>query len=102
MNSLEARVATFKPPLGTRDVIKVTDVVPLASYSWIEAKIPTIAVPGAILATDSKECSDTPFRSLSQVRLVFGRTPTQDESQQTLVLLSLIKILTAWAGPRLP
>ncbi|TDL14082.1 hypothetical protein BD410DRAFT_810016 [Rickenella mellea] len=43
---LGEEVLQFTPPSSSNGV-KITDVRPVASYSWIEAPIPTIAVPGS-------------------------------------------------------
>jgi hypothetical protein len=43
---LEELVKKFDPATNVRDVVKITDVQPVASYSWIEANSPTIAIPG--------------------------------------------------------
>ena len=39
-------VTKFTQSTGALSPVKITNVKPLASYSWIEARTPTIAVPG--------------------------------------------------------
>lgn len=47
LKDLGDKVAKFKRSTGTLSPVEVTNVKPIASYSWIEAATPTIAVPGS-------------------------------------------------------
>ncbi|KAG2740740.1 hypothetical protein P692DRAFT_20880729, partial [Suillus brevipes Sb2] len=44
---LSSKVAKFKPSTGALSPVEITNVKPIASYSWIKAATPTIAVPGS-------------------------------------------------------
>ncbi|KAG2742499.1 hypothetical protein P692DRAFT_20956079 [Suillus brevipes Sb2] len=44
---LSSKVAKFKPSTDALSPVEITNVKPIASYSWIEAATPTIAVPGS-------------------------------------------------------
>lgn len=47
LKDLADKVAKFKQSTDTLSPVKITNVKPIASYSWIEAATPTIAVPGS-------------------------------------------------------
>lgn len=40
------RLKDFSSTTSVTEPVKISEVIPVASYSWIEAKTPTIAVPG--------------------------------------------------------
>ncbi|KAG1763554.1 microtubule associated protein-domain-containing protein [Suillus occidentalis] len=44
---LSSEVAKFKPSTDALSPVEITNVKPIASYSWIETATPTIAVPGS-------------------------------------------------------
>ncbi|KIY64784.1 hypothetical protein CYLTODRAFT_357962 [Cylindrobasidium torrendii FP15055 ss-10] len=44
---LEAKLKSLTPPAHGAEAATVSDVVPVASYSWIEGQTPTIAVPSS-------------------------------------------------------
>lgn len=47
LKDLADKVARFKRSTDTLSPVEITNVKPIASYSWIEAATPTIAVPGS-------------------------------------------------------
>ncbi|KAG2109056.1 uncharacterized protein F5147DRAFT_693865 [Suillus discolor] len=47
LKDLGDKVAKFKRSTATLSPVEITNVKPIASYSWIEAATPTIAVPGS-------------------------------------------------------
>lgn len=47
LRDLADKVAKFKRSTDTLSPVEITNVKPVASYSWIEAATPTIAVPGS-------------------------------------------------------
>jgi hypothetical protein len=47
LKDLADQVAKFKRSTDTLSPVEITNVKPIASYSWIEAATPTIAVPGS-------------------------------------------------------
>ncbi|KAG2112945.1 hypothetical protein BD769DRAFT_1673915 [Suillus cothurnatus] len=47
LRDLADKVAEFKQSTDTLSPVEITNVKPIASYSWIEAPTPTIAVPGS-------------------------------------------------------
>lgn len=48
LKDLEERVATFPADITgyASELVQLRHVKPVASYSWVDAPIPTIAVPG--------------------------------------------------------
>lgn len=47
LKDLADKVVNFKRSTDTLSPVEITNVKPIASYSWIEASTPTIAVPGS-------------------------------------------------------
>jgi hypothetical protein len=82
--------------------VSISDVQPVASYSWIDEKTPTIAVPGTTLATFRKfiTCQGQ-LTPNSQVRQVFGQRFNPGAFPKTPGWSTLIRMPIVWVPRRL-
>lgn len=78
--------------------ITVSNVQEVASYSWIDAPMPTIAVPSTICHFFYQILLLTNAARTYKARPVLGQ-PIQGESIKTLVLFSSIKTHIVWIRP---